>query len=108
MYVTVFRATGSADEAMNDKYVEWASRLSPILPELDGFISMKQFVAEDGEVCFIVEFRDEASHRAWSEHPLHLAAKEFGRTYFSSYDIKVCELRYQRSSKADSSRSVES
>lgn len=108
MYVTVFRATGSSDEAMNMQYLEWASRLSPLLPELDGFISMKQFLAEDGEVCFIVEFRDEVSHRAWSEHPLHLAAKEFGRTYFSSYDIKVCELRYQRSSKVDSSGSVKS
>lgn len=108
MYVTVFRATGSSDEAMNLKYVEWASRLSPLLPGLDGFISMKQFLAEDGEVCFIVEFRDEVSHRAWSEHPLHLAAKEFGRTYFSSYDIKVCELRYQRSSKVDSSGSLKS
>ncbi|NMG74201.1 antibiotic biosynthesis monooxygenase family protein [Aromatoleum diolicum] len=98
MYVTVFRAKGSADHSMQMQYSEWFNRLAPLLPDLDGFISMKQYLADDGEACFIVEFRDEVSHRAWSEHPLHLAAKEFGRSFFSSYDIKVCELRYQRSS----------
>lgn len=98
LYLTVFRAIGSSDEEMSREYVEWAIYFSPLLPELDGFVSMKRFQAEDGEVCFIVEFRDETSFRAWSTHPLYIAAKNFGRTYFFSYDIKVCELRSQRSS----------
>jgi len=90
MVVIVFRARLRAGvdlvalEALGKRMYELASAMP-------GFISYKDFSAEDGEGLSIVELEDEASVQAWYAHPEHRAAQEKGRAeIFSEYRIQVC------------------
>jgi heme-degrading monooxygenase HmoA len=90
MVVVVFRARLRdgvdlvALEALGKRMYELASAMP-------GFVSYKDFSAEDGEGVSIVEFEDEASVQAWYAHPEHRAAQEKGRAeIFSEYRIQVC------------------
>lgn len=60
---------------------------------LPGFISYKDFAAEDGEGVAIVEFATMEALEAWRHHPDHMKAKERGKKeFFESYSIQVCEV----------------
>jgi heme-degrading monooxygenase HmoA len=90
MVVVVFRARLRdgvdlvALEALGKRMFELASAMP-------GFISYKDFSAEDGEGVSIVEFEDEASVQAWYAHPEHRAAQLKGRAeIFSEYCVQVC------------------
>jgi heme-degrading monooxygenase HmoA len=91
MVVTVFRihlrpgVDLVALEALGLRMVELASAMP-------GFVSYKDFAAADGENVSIVEFEDEASLRAWRNHPEHLEAQRRGRDeYFADFHIQVCQ-----------------
>lgn len=91
MVITVFR------NRLNDDAAEAYGELQPHIAELamgmPGFVSVKSFVAGDGERCTIVEFEDEASHRAWARHPEHRAAQQRGRNeFYATYDLKVATV----------------
>ena len=61
--------------------------------EMPGFISYKDFAAEDGEFVTVVEFDTAARLAAWRNHPEHVAAQQAGRErYFSWYQIQVCRV----------------
>jgi heme-degrading monooxygenase HmoA len=64
---------------------------------MPAYVMHKRFVADGGERCTIVEFADEASHRAWANNPDHAKAMERGKQFFASYNIKVCEMKYRLS-----------
>jgi heme-degrading monooxygenase HmoA len=68
--------------------------------QMPGMMSIKDFTAEDGERCAIVEF-DTAEHlAAWRHHPEHQRAQQQGRdSFYSTYSIQVCEV--VRTSKFD-------
>lgn len=90
MLVVVFRsriredADLAAIEAVSRRMIELARGMP-------GFISYKDFAAEDGEYLTLVEFADEASLLAWRHHPEHVAAQERGRQEFMrEYRIQVC------------------
>lgn len=92
MIVTVFRSR-LKPEAQKE-YAQWASRMSALAKEMPGYVSHKGFVADDGERVTIVEFESEETHRAWSMHPEHVAAKKKGRQdFYLEYRIQVCEVR---------------
>jgi heme-degrading monooxygenase HmoA len=58
---------------------------------MPGYISYKDFAAEDGENVAIVEFESLAALEAWREHPEHKMAQQQGReTFFSEYHVQVC------------------
>lgn len=68
-----------------------ATRMYELASQAPGFISYKDFAAEDGEYVSIVEFEDETTLKAWRNHPEHLAMQERGRREFmQSYHIQVC------------------
>ena len=46
-------------------------RMYELASAMPGFISYKDFTAEDGESVSIVEFSDAASLLAWRNHPEH-------------------------------------
>jgi heme-degrading monooxygenase HmoA len=91
MVVVVFRAKVRAEadlsgiEAVGRRTYELASAMP-------GFISYKEFQAEDKETLTLVEFETEEQLLAWREHPEHVKAQQLGRErVFESYDIAVCK-----------------
>jgi len=68
---------------------------------MPGYVSEKNFVAEDGERVTIVEFENEEGLRAWRTNPEHLAAQRLGRRkYYTEYHIQVCTLDRESKFKA--------
>jgi heme-degrading monooxygenase HmoA len=58
---------------------------------MPGFVSIKTFVADDGERVSIVEFASADAQQAWRQHPAHLEAQRLGREkFYSEYRIQVC------------------
>lgn len=90
MIVTVFRSR--LKPGVREEYVALAKRMKEIVEAMPGYISNKDFVAEDGERVTVIEFESEETLRAWRCHPEHVAAQKKAReAYFSSYRIQVCE-----------------
>ncbi len=91
MIVTVFRSR--LRPGVRDQYLAMANRMHEIAKTMPGYVSDKDFVAEDGERVTVVEFESEEAMRAWRQHPEHIMAQKKARAvYFSSYRIQVCEL----------------
>ena len=62
---------------------------------MPGFLSTKDFAADDGERLTIVEFDSAANLARWRDDGPHREAQALGRShYYSQYDIQICsELR---------------
>src|SRR5262249_39171726 len=70
---------------------ELGQRMYALASSMPGYISYKDFAAEDGESVSIIEFESHASLDAWREHPEHRNAQQRGREeFFSEYHIQVC------------------
>jgi heme-degrading monooxygenase HmoA len=68
---------------------------------MPGYVSEKNFVAEDGERVTIVEFENEEGLRTWRTNPEHLAAQRLARQkYYTEYHIQVCTLDRESKFKA--------
>jgi len=62
-----------------------------IVTNMPGFISVKMFTAEDGEVLALAEFESLDSLKAWKEHPDHVVAQQRGREgFFAEYRAQIC------------------
>ena len=97
MVVVVFRSRLRADVDMA-ALEALGGRMYTLASAMPGFVSYKDFRADDGESLTLVEFETEAQLRAWRDEPEHLAAQEQGRReVFSEYDISVCarQRRYR-------------
>jgi len=89
MVVIVFRSRirpGTESELM-----AIGARMYELASSMPGFVSYKDFAAEDGENVTIVEF-DTLDHlAAWRDHPEHKQVQQRGREhFFSEYHIQVC------------------
>ena len=90
MVITIFRPRLRPEH--EKEYVQWAGRMHDLAVKMPGFISIKTFVAEDGERVSIVEFESEETMRHWREQSEHRQAQELGRTaFYSEYRIQVCQ-----------------
>lgn len=68
------------------------ARMYELASAMPGFLSYKDFSAEDGELTSIIEFADMDSLLAWRNHPEHLAVQQRGREeFFAAYQINVCQ-----------------
>lgn len=71
-----------------------AAEMAAIATAMPGFLSYKDYAADDGELLTLAEFESEAALAAWRDHPDHLAAQERGRReFFADYQIQVCDPR---------------
>ena len=62
-----------------------------IVTNMPGFISVKMFTAEDGEVLALAEFDSLDALKAWEEHPAHVVAQQRGREeFFAEYCAQIC------------------
>lgn len=78
---------------VDEAYDAHASRVFDIAQRMPGFVSSKDFAADDGERCTIIEFASAEELRAWKMQPDHHEAQQEGRRrYFEQYSLQVCEL----------------
>lgn len=90
MYLTVFRNRKRADMDLA-AYQADNARMEELARSQPGFISIKGFVAEDGEVVAISEWESEEAARAWGSHPEHAAVQARGRSdYYQAYKLYSC------------------
>ena len=91
MVVVVFRSRVRADADLTG--IDAAGqRMYELASAMRGFISYKEFQAEDKETLTLVEFDTEEQVLAWRNHPEHLQVQQMGRDrVFESYDIAVCQ-----------------
>ena len=91
MIVIVFRSR--LKPGLADEYVALVNRMTELAESMPGYISHKDYVADDGERVTVVEFENEEGLRVWRTHPEHLAAQKLGRQkYYSEYHLQVCTL----------------
>lgn len=90
MVVIVFRTR--LREGINEQELATiGARMYEIASAMPGFISYKDFTAEDGESVTIVEFESLDTLAAWREHAEHRVAQQRGRDeFFAEYHIQVC------------------
>ena len=90
MVVIVFRAR-LKPEANQEALAQVGQRMYELASSMPGYISYKDFAAEDGESAAIVEFESLETLAAWREHPEHRAVQQRGRDeFFAEYRIQVC------------------
>ena len=91
MIVTIFRNRLVPEN--QPEYDDAAAKMSELAPAIPGYVANKSFAADDGERVTIVEFADEASHKAWASHPGHVATKLRGRDgFYTEYSLQVCSV----------------
>ena len=96
MIVTVFRSR--LREGVREEYVALANRMNELGRTIPGYVSHKDFYANDGERVAVVEFAHEEGQRDWRTNPEHRTAQKLAReNYYTEYHIQVCRL--ERESK---------
>ncbi len=90
MYLTVFRNRKRPDMD-RAAYEADNARMEELAAAQPGFISIKGFVAEDGEVVAISEWDSREAAQAWGRHAEHAAVQARGRSdYYESYTLYSC------------------
>jgi len=74
-------------------YRRTSERMHELVDPWPGFISLKEYTSEDGEVLDIARFADEKSLEAWRREPEHLGAQRKGREeFYDHYRIQMCRV----------------
>lgn len=93
--LTVFR-NRLRDEV--DGYDATAADMLAAASTMPGFLSFKQFAADDGERLSVIEFDSLEHQEAWRNHPDHRVAQHRGRAeWYAEYRIQVCQVLSERS-----------
>lgn len=90
MVVIVFRAR-LKPQLDQQAFAQVGQRMYELASAMPGYLSYKDFTAEDGETVSVIEFESLETLAAWREHPEHKAAQRRGREeFFAEYRIQVC------------------
>ena len=90
MVVVVFRFRMKAQASM-EEFGALVEEMKSLVAGIPGFVDVKDFAAEDGEIAAIAEFDSLESVEAWKNHPDHVAAQKRGREeFFEDYRLQVC------------------
>lgn len=90
MIVVVFRSR--IREGVEEELLMLGEEMYQIASSIPGFLSYKEFQAEDGEIVSLVEFETEEALATWADHPEHRVAQQRGQEeFFTEYHIQVCE-----------------
>jgi heme-degrading monooxygenase HmoA len=96
--VVVFRNRLRPD--VGAEYGATGDAMYAIAEKMPGFLSAKDFVADDGERLTIVEFESDETLAAWRDQPDHQRAQASGRErWYSEYSLQICDVI--RSSRFD-------
>lgn len=89
MIVIIFR-TRIKPNAPLEKLAQVGERMYELAAAIPGFISYRNYAAEDGENLSLVEFESLETLAAWRDHPEHKIVQQQGRDeFFSEYHIQV-------------------
>jgi heme-degrading monooxygenase HmoA len=92
MVVVVFR-THVQPQADLEQLHALNQQMVALVSQMPGFLSLKDFSAQDGEFLVLAEFASLESVDAWKAHPEHLVAQRRGREeFFADYHIQVCHV----------------
>jgi heme-degrading monooxygenase HmoA len=90
MIVVLFSVTPS-DGADAAEVRETSARMHEIVEAMPGFISYKDYAADDGEGIAVVRFESDEALDEWRNHPEHRAAQRKGRdSFYDRYWVQVC------------------
>jgi heme-degrading monooxygenase HmoA len=78
-----------------EEYLQIAAKLREHLAKVDGFISIERFasLSEEGKLCSLSFWENEASIKQWREFDMHRLAQEKGKAgVFADFRIRVAEV----------------
>lgn len=82
-------------EGRQEEYLQIAAELREHLAQVDGFISIERFssLSEEGKLCSLSFWKDEASIKQWREFDLHRLAQKKGKAgIFADFRIRVAKV----------------
>ncbi|MBV8871631.1 MAG: antibiotic biosynthesis monooxygenase [Metakosakonia sp.] len=100
MIAVLFEADAVA--AKQERYLELAAELKPLLADIDGFIAIERFqsLTTPGKILSLSWWRDEAAIQTWKNNHFHREAQTEGReAIFSFYRIRIARLEREYSSE---------
>jgi len=93
MIAVLFEAHARPEHQM--RYLQLAADLSPLLKEIDGFLSIERFqsLSDEKKILSLSWWRDDDAVQAWKRNLCHQAAQREGReTLFAGYRIRITTL----------------
>jgi heme-degrading monooxygenase HmoA len=91
MFLVVFRNRKRADIDAA-AYGADAARMEGLARAQPGFLSIKSYTADDGEVIALSEWESEGAARHWGGHPDHALTQARGRAeYYQDYTLFTCD-----------------
>lgn len=82
-------------EGKQEEYLQIAAKLRAHLVRVEGFISIERFssLSEEGKLCSLSFWENEASVKQWREFDMHRLAQEKGKSdIFADFRIRVAEV----------------
>lgn len=107
MIAVMFEA--DAHPQAQQRYLELAAELNPLLSETPGFIALERFqsLSTEGKILSLSWWEDEASVVQWKKNLMHKAAQEEGkRSIFAHYRIRVTRVLREYASDAEGNQHV--
>ncbi|WP_114444263.1 antibiotic biosynthesis monooxygenase family protein [Klebsiella pneumoniae] len=86
-----------------ERYLELAAELKPLLADIDGFIDIERFhsLTTSGKILSLSWWRDEKAVLLWKQNVLHKAAQTEGqKSIFSFYRIRIAHVLRDYSSES--------
>ncbi|WP_312059827.1 antibiotic biosynthesis monooxygenase family protein [Pantoea septica] len=93
MIAVIFEA--DALPAAQDRYLQLAAQLKPLLADAPGFISIERFqsLSTAGKILSLSWWEDEEAVASWKRNLMHQAAQKEGReSVFAFYRIRVARV----------------
>lgn len=93
MIAVLFEAEARPEHQM--RYLQLAADLSPLLKDIDGFISIERFqsLGDKKKILSLSWWRDDAAVQAWKRNLCHQAAQREAReTLFAGYRLRIVTL----------------
>ncbi|KGT92487.1 antibiotic biosynthesis monooxygenase [Erwinia typographi] len=107
MIAVLFEAEALAEA--QQRYLQLAAELKPLLSDTPGFISIERFqsLSTPGKILSLSWWEDEDSVAGWKQNVMHLAAQREGkRSIFSFYRIRVATVFRDYSSDKETHQHV--
>jgi heme-degrading monooxygenase HmoA len=74
-------------------YADAAAMMETLAAQQKGYIAMDSVRGSDGLGITVSYWTDEASAKAWRDHPEHMAVRDAGRDlWYSDYSLHVAEV----------------
>ncbi|WP_260862977.1 antibiotic biosynthesis monooxygenase family protein [Citrobacter sp. Marseille-Q6884] len=92
-----------------ERYLQLASELKPLLAEIPGFISIERFqsMTTPGKILSLSWWEDEDAVLRWKNNAMHHAAQQEGKqSIFSYYRIRIASVLKDYSSEKEESPRV--